>query len=65
MIPAQMAELILRSGGLTEWINSDEKRRSGTWSASRTEINDGVAQVTPCHISLPTSAATNVSLPLN
>jgi hypothetical protein len=26
MIPAQMAELILRSGGLTECINSDEKR---------------------------------------
>jgi hypothetical protein len=26
MIPSQMAEMILRSGGLTEWINSDEKR---------------------------------------
>jgi hypothetical protein len=26
MIPAKMAELMLRSGGLTEWINSDEKR---------------------------------------
>jgi hypothetical protein len=42
MIPAQMAELILRSsGGLTEWINSDEKRlkRFLKWSASSPNRN--------------------------
>jgi hypothetical protein len=35
MIPAKMAELILRSGGLTEWINSDEKRLKRFWRIVR------------------------------
>ena len=32
MIPLQMANLILRHGGLTEWINSDQKRLKRFWS---------------------------------
>jgi hypothetical protein len=35
MIPTQMAELILRYGGLTEWINSDEKRLQIFWKMVR------------------------------
>jgi hypothetical protein len=31
MIPAEFAELIIKSGGLTSWINSDEKRLQRFW----------------------------------
>ena len=41
MIPIRMAELIIRAGGLGEWMNRDEKRLKRFWDMVREQSKDG------------------------
>jgi hypothetical protein len=41
MIPVGMAELIIRAGGLGEWMNRDEKRLKRFWDMVREQSMDG------------------------
>jgi hypothetical protein len=41
MIPVQMAELIIRAGGLAEWMNSHERRLKRFWDMVREQSKDG------------------------
>jgi hypothetical protein len=36
-----MAELIIRAGGLAEWMNHDEKRLKRFWDMVRAQSADG------------------------
>ncbi len=41
MIPMRLAELIIRAGGLGEWMNRDEKRLKRFWDKVREQSKDG------------------------
>ena len=41
MIPLRMAELIIRAGGLGEWMNRDEKRLKRFWDMVREQSKEG------------------------
>ena len=41
MIPIRMAGLIIRAGGLGEWLNRDEKRLKRFWDMVREQSKDG------------------------
>jgi hypothetical protein len=40
MIPVRMAELIIRAGGLGEWMNRDEKRLKRFWNMVREQSSE-------------------------
>jgi hypothetical protein len=41
MIPIGMAKLIIRAGGLGDWMNQDEKRLKRFWDMVREQSKDG------------------------
>ena len=41
MMPMGMANLIIRAGGLGEWMNRDEKRLKRFWDMVREQNKDG------------------------